>query len=132
MIKDYREITMDMFLEKILPHTAIMSDRLLIDFRRAVEEQRPYMLIFRDYEITVPLAEVEAYLEKTGGGALPGVAVETIDAFLPKVEGPRPETPAEVEARAVAAKHPKPKAEFPSFKPVKKAPPAPDLGDPLE
>jgi hypothetical protein len=121
MIRGTREITLDILLEKVIPATGIQNDALLADFQDAVATGRDYVLIFKDYEVRVKLDEVKAYLEKNWEveGAEPGAIEEPIDAFIPKAKA---ETPAEIEARAVAAKHPK---TIPAFKPQKRAPVAP-------
>jgi hypothetical protein len=126
MIKGYKTITMESFLKNIFPHMGSIPDVLLRDFNDAVDKDRDYIVIFHDYEVKIPLAEVKAHLEKVGGKTEGGVAADPIDAFFPASDVKQPETPAEVEARAIAAKHPKTAPPMPAFKPGKKAPSAPE------
>jgi hypothetical protein len=123
-IKAARTVSLKDFMERIAPRTEYSQDVLLADFNDAITTGRDFVMIYKDYEVRVPLEEVQAYMTENWSldTGKPEDIPNSLDILLPRVETPPVETP---EERELAAKHPKTRPEIPKFKPGKRAPVAP-------
>jgi len=113
-IKNYRTLSAEDFMSKLVPHTGMMNDQVIRDMRMFAAEGKDYLLIFRDVEFKVLLADVVAYLEKVRSdfdelGVFEAGADDIIPKELEEKKIPPPPIGADV-----AARHPKPTPGNPS------------------
>jgi hypothetical protein len=111
-IKNYRTLSAEDFMAKLVPHTGMMNDQIIRDMRDFVSEDKDFIMIFRDVEFKVLLPDVIAYLAKVKNEFDElGVFPLGQDDIIPK----EIEVPKGLPLGAdVAARHPKPTPGAPS------------------